>query len=186
MKGMLVIFAEKCVGCRSCELACAVEHSSSRDLFKAIQEDPLPQHRVEVETTEGMTLPLQCRHCEDAPCVAVCPTHALEKPSPDSPVSVRDDLWIGCRWCILVCPFGVIKTRRDGKAIIKCDLCEERRKEGKEPACVEACPTGALTFMEAEKLSRERRGEFMVSLVKREEKIARIKQNESAGSGESG
>jgi carbon-monoxide dehydrogenase iron sulfur subunit len=186
VKGMLVISTEKCLGCRSCELACAVEHSQSRDLIKAIEEDSLPQYRLEVETAGDLTLPLQCRHCEDAPCVAVCPTHALEKLSPDSPVSLREDLCIGCKWCILVCPFGVIKLRRDRKAIIKCDLCQQRTEEGREPACVEACPTGALTFVEVEKIAKQKRGEFLVNLVKSEEQITRIKQNEPTSSGGSG
>jgi len=164
MKGMLIISVEKCLGCRSCELACAVEHSQSKDLIRAIKEDPLPQHRVEVETTEDLILPLQCRHCEDAPCVAVCPTHALDKPSPDSPVNLKEELCIGCKWCILVCPFGVIKLRRDGKAVTKCDLCQERTEEGRQPACVEACPTGALAFVEIEKIVKQKREKFLVSL----------------------
>ena len=183
MKGMLVISTEKCLGCRSCELACAVEHSQSRDLIKAIEEDPLPQYRVEVETAGDLNLPLQCRHCEDAPCVTVCPTNALEKPSPDSPVNIKEDLCIGCKWCILVCPFGVIKLRRDGKAIIKCDLCQQRTGEGREPACVEACPTGALSFVRVEEVIKEKRRKFLVSLVKSEEKIKKVKQNESTSSG---
>ena len=176
MKGMLVISTEKCLGCRSCELACAVEHSQSRDLIKAIKEDPLPQYRVEVEKMGELTLPLQCRHCEDAPCVAVCPTHALEKPSPDSPVNLKEELCIGCKWCILVCPFGVIKLRRDGKVIIKCDLCLQRTKEGRQPACVEACPTGALRFMEIEKIAKQKREKFLVSLSKSEEQVERMKK----------
>ncbi len=176
MKGMLVVSTEKCLGCRSCELACAVEHSQSRDLIEAIKENPLPQYRVEVETVEDLILPLQCRHCEDAPCVAVCPTHALEKLSPDSPVSLREDLCIGCKWCMLVCPFGVIKLRRDGRVIIKCDLCQQRAEEGREPACAEACPTGAQKFVEIGKIAKQKREEFLVSLVKSEEQVARMKQ----------
>lgn len=185
MKKILVVFAEKCLGCRSCELACAVEHSQSKDLIKSLTETPLPQHRVEVETLEDFTIPLQCRHCEDAPCVSICPTHALQKSSPDSPVSLNDELCIGCKWCILVCPFGVIKIRRDGKAIVKCDLCKERTEKGLKPACVEACPTGALQFMEVEKVTREKKERFLVSLIKSEEKTARIRENESTSFGNS-
>jgi len=185
MNYLIMIDTEKCLGCKSCELACAVEHSNSKELFTAIGEEPLPQYRVTVESVGEIVLPLQCRHCEDAPCVTVCPTHALEKPSPDSPVNIKEDLCIGCKWCILVCPFGVIKLRRDGKAIIKCDLCQQRTGEGREPACVEACPTGALRFVEIEKIAKQKRGEFLVSLGKSEEQIRRVKHNESTNSGES-
>ena len=186
MKKMLVVFTEKCLGCRSCELACAVEHSGSGDLIKALEEDPLPQYRVRVETAAGLTIPLQCRHCEDAPCVAVCPTRALEKPDPDSPVILKEELCIGCKWCILVCPFGVIKIRRDGKGIIKCDFCQRRMEEGKQPACVEACPTGALTFVEIEKIGKQKRKEFLVTLARSENQAKKVNRNEPANSGESG
>lgn len=176
MKKILVVFSEKCLGCRSCELACAVEHSRSKQLVQAIYEDPSPQHRVEVESIENVNIPLQCRHCENAPCVTVCPTHALSKPSVDAPVSLNDELCIGCRWCILVCPFGVIKIRRDGKAVVKCDLCQRRQEEGKQPACVEACPTGALTFIEVEEIGKQRRSDFLVNWIKGERKAEEVKK----------
>jgi len=176
MKKILVVFSEKCLGCRSCEIACAVEHSKSKQLFQALYEDPLPQHRVEVESVESVNIPLQCRHCEDAPCVAVCPTHALEKPSVDSPVTLNDKLCIGCRWCVLVCPFGVIKMRRDGKAVVKCDLCWERQKKGMQPACVEACPTGALAFVEVEEMEKQRRGDFLVNWIKSEKRAREVEK----------
>jgi len=175
MKGILLISSEKCLGCRSCELACAVEHSKSRSLVKALQEEFLPQYRVEVEKVEDVTVPLQCRHCEDAPCVAVCPTHALEKPSPDSPVNLKEELCIGCKWCIIVCPFGVIKLSRNGKVIVKCDLCQRRQKEGRQPACAEACPTGALKFVEIDKISKQKREKFLVNLAKGEQQAAKAK-----------
>lgn len=169
MNYIITVNTEKCLGCKSCELQCAVAHSKSKDLFIALREDPLPQHRVTVESIGELTLPLQCRHCENAPCVNICPTHALEKRGSGEPVIIKEELCIGCKRCILTCPFGVIRMNREGKAAIKCDLCLERVKMGKQPACVEACPTGALSFVKIEKVVKEKRRKFLVDFEKGEE-----------------
>ena len=144
MRGMIIVDVNKCFGCLNCELACAVAHSQAKNLVGAIQEGAEP--RVDVVAFGRKAIPLQCRHCEDAPCVAVCPTSALQKLQPQAPVLINQDLCIGCKSCMMVCPFGVISLGTKGKAIVKCDLCVERLAQGQEPACVEACPTGALTF----------------------------------------
>ena len=156
-KGVVFVDAEKCLACRSCELACAVAHSGSGSLSEAIRETPLPRPRVGVEGIGDISIPLQCRHCEDAPCARVCPTGAIEKSGGGAPVAVREELCIGCKFCVLVCPFGVIGIGHRGRAAVKCDLCAERLKEGKEPACVGACPTKALRFVPPEELARDRR-----------------------------
>jgi len=161
MEGTIFIDIERCQGCKSCEIACAVEHSKSKSLFQAVLEEPRPQTRVKVERIGELAAPLQCRHCEDAPCVTVCPTKALEKQGVEGPVLVREELCIGCKWCILVCPFGVIGLSREGKAIIKCDLCFER-EDG--PACVEACPTKALRFITVAELNKETRRKALTEL----------------------
>ncbi|MCK4419737.1 4Fe-4S dicluster domain-containing protein [Candidatus Aerophobetes bacterium] len=172
MNYVITVNVDKCLGCRSCEMACAVAHSNSKELFTAIGEEPLPQYRVTVESVGEIVLPLQCRHCEDAPCVTVCPTHALEKAGPGGPVIIKEELCIGCKWCILICPFGVIGMNREGKAAIKCDLCQERTGEGEQPACVEACPTGALSFEKIEEVIKEKKRKFLVDFEKGE-KLAR-------------
>ena len=174
MKGVLFIDAGKCLGCKSCEIGCAVEHSQSKDLFMAILETPTPQSRVSVEIAGDVSVPLQCRHCEDAPCVAICPTKAIEKLGTEEPVLIKEELCIGCKWCILVCPFGVIKLSRDGRVITKCDLCLERIKEERNPACVESCPTGALLYKRIDEITAEKRKEtvkdFLVAFEKSESK----------------
>ena len=78
MKGSIYVELSKCLSCHSCELACALEHSESKELAKAIYEDPAPVARVRLEQVEGTAIPLQCRHCEDAPCVTICPSGAIE------------------------------------------------------------------------------------------------------------
>ncbi len=165
MKGNIVVDFSKCISCHSCEIACAVEHSSSKSLYLAIDERPRPQKRVVVENYGQSNLPLQCRHCEDAPCVKICPTGALVKEGVEGPVVLKDHLCIGCKWCVLACPFGVIMAAPDDHIMIKCDLCRERAEEGRFPACVEACPTGALQFASTAQLAGEKRREFLVEYL---------------------
>lgn len=171
MKGLLVIDTERCVGCHSCELNCAVAHSESRKLFAAIFERPLPRNRVTVEHYRGTNIPLQCRHCEEAPCLKVCPTEAISKAAVEEPVLIDESLCIGCKWCLLVCPFGAVSLGREGQnAVLKCDLCQDHPPEYNVPACVYSCPTGALQFLSAEEYAREKRREFLVDYLESSEK----------------
>jgi anaerobic carbon-monoxide dehydrogenase iron sulfur subunit len=164
MKGILVVNAQRCLGCKSCELACAVEHSKSGDLFEAINEYPLPSSRVDVVKGTQFAVPLQCRQCEDAPCAAVCPTDALYRADQDSPVLIDQDKCIGCKWCVLACPFGVIELSDKSKSIIKCDQCFERVERGLMPACVTACPTSALQFKSLDDVVAEKREAYLLQI----------------------
>lgn len=111
-KGNLYLEINRCLGCRSCEIACAIEHSKSKEIFAAITEEPRPTARVRVEAVEDMAIPLQCRHCEDAPCVTICPTEALTKVGPEQPVIIFEEKCIGCKLCVMICPFGNFATLR--------------------------------------------------------------------------
>ncbi len=150
----IVVDVKKCLACCSCKLACAVAHSSSGRLLDALREERRPESRVTVEAAGKWGVPLQCRHCEDPVCVTVCPTKAITKPGPDDPVTFDSEKCIGCAYCVQVCPFGVIRISRSGKGVIRCDLCANRPGG---PACVEACPTGALSFEEVEETARRAR-----------------------------
>ena len=163
MKGTIVVNVGRCQGCKTCELACAVEHSQTQKLAEAIHETPPPASRVSVEQGAGFAVPLQCRQCEDAPCVAVCPTHALHRTDQESPVIIDQDLCVGCHACVLACPFGVIRMDRSSRAIIKCDQCFHRIEKGELPACVAACPVKALEFKSLDDVSREKRGAFLTT-----------------------
>lgn len=164
MKGAIVVKADRCQGCKTCELACAVEHSVSQRLEEAIRETPFPTARVSVEQGAGFAVPLQCRQCEDAPCVAVCPTQALHRTDQESPVLIDHDLCVGCQACVLACPFGVIRMDRFSRAIIKCDQCFERIERGELPACVAACPVRALEFKSLDEVTREKRGAYLLQI----------------------
>jgi len=147
----------KCLACRACEIACALSHAGTDDLVEAIyQRGARP--RIYIESAGEFAVPLQCRHCDDAPCVAVCPSGAVSRTSQSEPVLVDQRKCIGCAFCVEACPFGVILVvPRDapgasggGKAVIKCDLCVDRQAEGLDPACVASCPVAALLFEEVD------------------------------------
>ena len=130
MSKIIACRIEHCLGCRSCEMACALAHSESKDLRGAVKEHPLPQRRVTVETAGGHGLPLQCRHCEDGLCQLVCPTGAISRDEKSGIVSVDEDLCIGCKLCTLMCPLGVLKIGDRNRATIKCDQCIDRQADG--------------------------------------------------------
>ncbi len=158
MAKMIVVNEQRCLGCKTCVLECAMAHTEAQSLVEAITSDNPPQPRVHVEPGGEHGIPLQCRHCADAPCMMICPTEAIARPSETGPVLIDSDRCIGCKFCLLVCPFGVIDLARDGKATVKCDLCIERTQAGRQPACVAGCPTGALEFCEVDDwLRRQRR-----------------------------
>ena len=152
---LIYVDPERCVGCRSCEIACAVEHSSSKELFQAVFEDPTPRPRTKVVPAAGVYVPMRCMHCDPAPCVEACPTGAMQRTEEGFVISDLEKC-IGCRTCLLACPFGhpAYDFRRK---VVKCDHCVDRFRAGLPPACVEACPTGALRYGRAEDiLDREK------------------------------
>ncbi|MCK4999473.1 MAG: 4Fe-4S dicluster domain-containing protein [Anaerohalosphaera sp.] len=157
MSKAIITDVQKCLACRSCELACALAHCQSQILEESLRESPQPQPRVTVEACGKFAVPIQCRHCQDAPCMAVCPTAAIQRHSESDPVLISRDKCIGCGYCIEACPFGAMEVTNDGKAVVKCDLCIERTQVGQPPACVTACPTGAIKFKDVSNISADRR-----------------------------
>jgi formate dehydrogenase iron-sulfur subunit len=97
-----------------------------------------------------------CNHCDDPPCTRVCPTQATWK-RPDGIVMMDWHRCIGCRYCMVACPFGIPKFEWEESLgrIRKCTFCVDRQEEGLEPACAAACPTGALMFGDRDSLIAE-------------------------------
>jgi carbon-monoxide dehydrogenase iron sulfur subunit len=153
----IFIDIERCSACKACEIACAVEHSHSKDLLSAVFEQPAPQKRVHVEAAYAYAYPVRCQHCGDAPCIAACPNGAMGRDVLTGAVVVDESRCQGCFMCAMVCSFGAISASPVRRVAIKCDLCSERQLAGEGPACVEACPTHALVFGDEEELARDKR-----------------------------
>jgi Fe-S-cluster-containing dehydrogenase component len=149
-----------CVGCRGCEAACSeANHLPAPELpddarVFAARRSTGPAtftvvNRGERLAEDGGTryAKSQCMHCLEPACASVCPVRAFEK-QPGGPVVYHANRCIGCRYCMISCPFGVPKYEYD-KAIPyvrKCTFCAERQAAGQAPACTSVCPTGALQF----------------------------------------
>jgi formate dehydrogenase iron-sulfur subunit len=144
-----------CVGCRSCEFACAEVHGFPQpdpdpEVFKKQRPTSTKQWSVvnRFETEKGETfVKKQCMHCNQPACASACLTKAMLK-TEEGPVIWREDKCMGCRFCMLSCPFDVPKFEYDSAIpkIQKCNLCWDRLEQGKKPACVEACPVEAIKF----------------------------------------
>ncbi len=149
----IAIQYELCLGCHSCELACAVAHSDSKNLRGAIGETS-PAARIFVEAAPPYKLPMTCRHCKDAPCVDACSSGAMRSDG-SGLVSNAAGTCVGCWMCVMVCPYGVVRPDYRLKQAVKCN--RECMGCAAIPACVQACPTGALTFVSGENWTKERR-----------------------------
>ncbi|WP_251342918.1 4Fe-4S dicluster domain-containing protein [Haloplanus halophilus] len=168
---------EACIDCGGCVVACnrtwdtpkdeqrisvstMLEGQEGAQGLNAHSARALEQNRSPGETS----VPMQCYHCENAPCVSVCPTDSLFKKE-DGFVQVQDDLCVGCQYCLSACPFGApqFPESDDGAARIfgtggtmdKCTMCEERQDVGKGPACAEECSTDAILVGDADQISSE-------------------------------
>lgn len=145
-----------CIGCEACALACKeVNGLPHRELRGKLSADTWSA----VEHRAGLHVRRQCMHCLEPACASVCPVGALHK-TPEGPVVYDADRCIGCRYCMVACPFGVPKYEWDEPVpkVRKCVMCfTTRLQEGRQPACTEACPTGATIFGDRDELVREAR-----------------------------
>lgn len=150
MNQFVIADMQQCIGCRTCEIACAMAH---------LGENPQPltpenfNPRLKVMKTFSVSAPMLCRQCENAPCLNACPNDAIY--NHNGSVQVMQSRCIGCKTCMVVCPYGAIEvvvnhtSSRDGSThsraqANKCDLCDGRSAG---PACIEVCPTAALKLI---------------------------------------
>jgi formate dehydrogenase iron-sulfur subunit len=173
--------ATLCIGCKACEVACKQWNQLPADPPRwtgnsydntgtlsgttwrhVLFVEQIPEDR---STSRWLLLSDVCKHCQNAPCLEVCPTGAIVRTEFDT-VYVQQDVCNGCGYCVSACPFGVIaRAPTDGRAH-KCTLCYDRLKVGEQPACAKVCPTQSIQFGELADL-RERAQRRVAALHQR-------------------
>jgi tetrathionate reductase subunit B len=158
----------KCIGCGRCVNACTIENDVPEEPHftntwieryiidsdgEVVVDSPnagmegFPPTENETGILKSFFVPKLCNHCEEAPCVQVCPVGATFT-TEDGVVLVDEDYCLGCRYCIQACPYGARYLHPEKHVAAKCTFCYHRLVDGLVPACVEVCPTGARTFGE--------------------------------------
>ena len=163
----VLVDTTRCVGCRACEAACA-EANTLDGPARAGDRAVLNTRRTTDEKTYTVVnrvsqqparfVKTQCMHCVEPGCASACPAKALEKTAA-GPVIYNEERCLGCRYCMLACPFDVPKYQYNDPApyVKKCEFCAERQARGEMPACTSVCPSGALTFGKRDELILEAR-----------------------------
>lgn len=178
LSAFILADTEKCTGCRTCEIACALAHSGTESpkVAGAIKTKLNPRlYAVIAEDTSAVVV---CRHCEDAPCMNVCRASAIHRV--EGRVEVDPRRCIGCRLCLMACPFGAIefvaedvgevageekfagdRPKKTAWHASKCDLCKDRAAG---PACVLHCQEKALTLTDAAVAIADRKIEALLQM----------------------
>ena len=141
-----VIDQTRCIGCHACTTACKSENDvpvgSFRTWVKNVEVGSFPEVKRHFAV-------LRCNHCDEPPCVEVCPVSAMYQ-RPDGLVDFNHDTCIGCKACMQACPYDAIYMDPDSNTAAKCNFCSHRVDEGLLPACVVVCPEEALLFGDIE------------------------------------
>ena len=148
------IFRDKdvCVNCKACIIACKVKHMSPPHPGAVVPAEPKSRNLLNIyhcgpeirgDRVYQSFVSSACMHCEEAPCIRVCPTAAVYKDTQTRITLVDRKRCIGCKVCLWVCPYGAPIFDGDGKLVL-CDLCLDRLKEGKKTACEATCPATAI------------------------------------------
>jgi len=136
MQKSLHIDPQKCTGCLQCEMACSYENENVFNPAKS---------RIKVFNFEheGRFVPYTCTQCAEAWCLHACPVDAIQLNQTTGAKEVHETVCVGCKVCTIACPFGTVNYNQETGKVIKCDLC------GGEPECAKACPTQAITYVDA-------------------------------------
>jgi Fe-S-cluster-containing dehydrogenase component len=158
--------AENCIGCQACEIHCRVN--------KTLGPGPAPCRIIAVGPREVAGRPqlrfvfMPCFHCEDAWCRRACPTGAMARRERDGIVHIDTTRCVGCKSCILACPWGAVQWDPQTRKAVKCDYCMDRLDAGLQPACVTKCVTGCLSFGPASPLPDDKRQRYAEAVATRD------------------
>ena len=167
-KGVLIDLT-RCIGCRGCQVACKQwnERSVKKTALTGNFTSPMELNSetytlvkfVESEEKQQLNwdfIKFQCMHCKDPACASACPVGAFRK-TPEGPVIYQQEKCIGCRYCMMACPFGIPKYEWDKRwpIVQKCTFCADRLADGMMPACAKSCAPGAIYFDDRDKIVAE-------------------------------
>ena len=143
-RNCLVINLDRCIGCYACEVACKMENDIAlgERWNKVVQVEPFG----EFPHVSTYWLPVMCQQCEESPCTHVCPTGASYRDAATGMVLVDKEKCIGCKYCMMACPYGVRSWNAAESVVEKCTLCAHLSKNGELPMCVRTCSAGARFY----------------------------------------
>lgn len=159
MSRKIFFYPERCILCHSCILACEMQSLGISD-FQEIPYNKLPSKRIRLSLFEGTPWVWKCQQCSSPPCVEACVSGSMTLDDENGIVIHKKEKCIGCKSCILVCPYGSLYYDESKKKVDKCNLCQEE----KIPPCVKACDTNALVFEETEHFLWKKRKKFILHL----------------------
>ncbi|MDO6459772.1 4Fe-4S dicluster domain-containing protein [Granulosicoccaceae sp. 1_MG-2023] len=140
----MVVDLRKCIGCQACTVACVMENDVPEDAFRT----HVSVYEVVKDRRDPamVMLPRLCNHCDNPPCVPVCPVEATFKVEGSGEVLVDADRCVGCAYCVQACPYDARFINHETQTADKCTFCFHRTQAGLLPACVETCVGGARNF----------------------------------------
>jgi len=157
----VLVDTTRCVGCRACEAACAETNElppppEGEQVYQEMRDTSTTSFTVVNKANGERFAKKQCLHCLAPACASACPVTALRK-LPTGPVTYDASKCMGCRYCMVACPFNVPKYEYEKLAprVRKCTFCAPRQAQGLAPACTDVCPSGALTFGRRHELMEE-------------------------------
>jgi Fe-S-cluster-containing dehydrogenase component/DMSO reductase anchor subunit len=141
---------DRCTGCKACVTACHNQNGLDEDeVWRTVGL----LHGGRADAPAQQTVTTSCHHCVEPACMLGCPTQAYEKDPVTGIVKHLDDQCFGCQYCTLMCPYDAPKYNKARGIVRKCDMCSSRLSHGEAPACVEACPSGAIAIRVVDRLS---------------------------------
>ncbi|MHA1917590.1 MAG: 4Fe-4S dicluster domain-containing protein [Candidatus Ranarchaeia archaeon] len=152
MRKIITVEWEKCISCLSCMVACSYEHTGMVNPARS-------RIRVDLDWERGAGFPVLCQQCEDAPCIASCPVEALKKNPITGVVEYHEEKCIGCKQCVLACPFGAMIMDPATHLPMKCNHCDG------DPACVKICPEKVLVYVEESLSSQNKHTKTAYNLI---------------------